>query len=868
MFCLTSENFTSATVLLITTIMRLKTRFLFFFFLVSLCTNGLIAHETGITLSYKKALLIGVSHYQDSMWNVIGSTRDLDSIQYALLKNGFKNSDVEKLTDSMATYAGVKNAFLRLLQNAKEGDVIYIHFSGHGRQLEDDIHYADADRQLAITNGDETDGFDEALVLYDAKLRIKDASDPGYLTDDEFGWWLQLLLDKVGITGQVVVSLDASHSGPDELILNANHTAPVSARGGFVEEINNQKTYATNLVLYSACLSNEISYEYDSLGTWTYAFIHALGKTREQTTGDLQTEIEHIYRAKKFNSTPTATGEMMSPLFERSGIAVPHQQFNTKNSKADFYVISIGIGNYKIKGYGNLLFNNCVSDAVGFTDVIHKQYVRYHQNDSNHYYSQVLLNENATLSGIKKAINEVINKAKKEDYFFFNFSGFTYAITDSVRKGEIIFVPFIDGDFYPGKSNSDTLGMSLKQLKDLMTFIPCKNQLLVSEAGLSGDFTRQFTKAMIETSASIQELEKRNRVIMVPRDYGKDNFMCNDQLVASGPINYYLRYYGNRNYLLNIFSDDAKVRQKAAYDILRIENTCGFTEPYSEIYFERDLIENLQFYIQSDELNRGGKSKSTGMNNETLHVGRKYAVVIATGNFEAEGNEWKNLNNPIDDGKEVARLLQANFGYEVELLIDPTADTIFQVLDSLSKTLKENDQFVCFIAGHGDYDPKFFDDGFLVLRNSLSLKKDPYRRTYLPFTLLGNIIDNLPCNQVMLMVDICFGGAFDQKLVKGERSKTPSYNDVETAMMISEKMNKRTRIVLASGSLNTVPDGYRGKHSPFAAKLISALESKGGDRGVILSTQLYESVQWLPSKPFLGELFGNESGAEFLLIAE
>jgi hypothetical protein len=200
-------------------------------------------------------------------------------------------------------------------------------------------------------------------------------------------------------------------------------------------------------------------------------------------------------------------------------------------------------------------------------------------------------------------------------------------------------------------------------------------------------------------------------------------------------------------------------------------------------------------------------------------------------------------------------------------MLDPSVDSLISALKMYSRVLTAKDQFVLFIAGHGDYDPYFFDDGFLVLSNSLAKSKDPNRRTYLAFSQLRNIVDNLPANQILLMIDVCFGGAFDEKISAGpQRGDNDPYADASVDRVMADKLPLKTRIVLSSGSLNTVPDGYLGKHSPFAARVLTALESKGGERGVLTSSQIFQLVEFLPSKPVKGELKGNEGGAEFFLI--
>src|SRR6185436_1140739 len=62
---------------------------------------------------------------------------------------------------------------------------------------------------------DETDGYDEALVPYDAGMRFDPVTNNGshHLRDDELGDKLRQLRKKIGNTGSLLVLLDACHSG-------------------------------------------------------------------------------------------------------------------------------------------------------------------------------------------------------------------------------------------------------------------------------------------------------------------------------------------------------------------------------------------------------------------------------------------------------------------------------------------------------------------------------------------------------------------------------------------------------------------------------------------------------------------------------
>ncbi len=816
------------------------------------------AQATNQKSPQKLALLIGVAEYKVWLMSRKESVNDVDSLEEALLHRGFKKKNITKLTNSEATKAAVLEALHNLNFHAGQGDIIHIHFSCTGKHFKDD-------------NGDEKDGFDEAFALYDALIGAADPMNMGYLSDDEFGLLIKPLVEKVGSTGQIIVSADAEYSGPDEKEISPSGDAQVKTRGGFIEEL-----MAANspVLFFSSNLSGEYSQTYQGMGLWTYSYIQALKKSTITDYADVQQFIISKYSELGFSekATPSLSGDIHRLVYSQNPYQLSSFTQAIKNySESNFHVLSIGISEYHYQGMNGSAFSNCARDARRFSAVINEQFQMYGNPGDRSFKSYVLLNEEATLSAIIEAINAIANEAGRNDFFFLNFAGYTQETKDSLGNDELFIMPYVarDSGVRISPWTTDNYGFSLRALSDLLVFIPCQNQLIVSEAGSSEKFTRLFTKALIETSPSIMEIERRNRVIMVPKSMGRDQTPCMSEIIEAGPISHFMSEVGETKCLLNLFHESKQQREKIAYEILRTETACGFSSPYVEIFFERDIIDNLQFLMEGSALqSRGGRSRSTRTDTSgKATFGSRYALLIGSNNYQKGKPMWQDLTNPIVDAKAIANLLESNFGYEVELLLDPTANEIIKALSLISKKLKENDQFICFIAGHGDYDPDFFDDGFMVLSESMSLSKDPYRRSYLPFSQVGNIIDNLPCKQVLLMVDVCFGGAFDQKLSNGPmRSKNSVYDDVSIDEVIKSHSTKTTRIVMSSGSLNVVPDGYHLKHSPFAFRMIAALESKGGASGVITSNQLYEMVSRLPSKPFKGELNGNEPGSEFFLI--
>ena len=151
----------------------------------------------------RRALLIGIGEYPaESEWTLMHGDNDVRIIREFLLGQGVKAECIETITNESVTKKGILSALERLTKTAGKGDVVYIHFSGHGQQVTD-------------LDGDEEDGFDEAWVPYDARKKYAAGVYEGenHIIDDELNAYLKKLRAKVGPKGRITVVSDACHSG-------------------------------------------------------------------------------------------------------------------------------------------------------------------------------------------------------------------------------------------------------------------------------------------------------------------------------------------------------------------------------------------------------------------------------------------------------------------------------------------------------------------------------------------------------------------------------------------------------------------------------------------------------------------------------
>lgn len=254
-----------------------------------------------VTSQTKRALVVGLGQQQDKAWNKINGDKDVPIVQGMLKSAGFKS--VTTLVNQQATKAGIIGAFKRMAASCKQGDVVYIHYSGHGQQMTD-VH------------NDETDGLDECWIPYDAyRKACKTYHGEKHLTDDELNVYLNAIRDKIGAKGKLLVVIDACHSGDgtrgdeDDVVRGVEEVfeavKSLIIGDNDKEKVINQKAkpLAERWITLSACKSDQVNIEMKNpaVGKLTYAL------WMELKNGDKINNEEFIKRIRKFVNRNTSS---------------------------------------------------------------------------------------------------------------------------------------------------------------------------------------------------------------------------------------------------------------------------------------------------------------------------------------------------------------------------------------------------------------------------------------------------------------------------------------------------------------------------------------------------------------------------------
>ena len=297
----------------------------------------------------KRALLIGISQYErqatpkqpPDWWN-LSCEADVKALQEALMKSfGFPAQDILVLTNEKATRDGIVNAIrTHLIDGAKPGDVVYLHFSGHGQRIADD-------------NDDEFDGQDESLIPFDYKSQSAVDGAATNLRDDMLGELLGQLQSKMSVQGKLVGSitftLDCCFSGtatrgdPPEGRLTARGRGwmPIDGpepspqgrgqpdSGGGL--LTRGEAAAQGYVLITASSHDQLAKEWSDpergkMGAMTSFLVRELERATPQTTyRSLFEKMDANLRAVILEQNPQLEGSADALLF--SGTAVPRPAY-------------------------------------------------------------------------------------------------------------------------------------------------------------------------------------------------------------------------------------------------------------------------------------------------------------------------------------------------------------------------------------------------------------------------------------------------------------------------------------------------------------------------------------------------------------
>lgn len=459
--------------------------------------------------------------------------------------------------------------------------------------------------------------------------------------------------------------------------------------------------------------------------------------------------------------------------------------------------------------------------------------------------------------------NRLTKQVSPDDIFIFFYAGMSEVFT-SKAFGQLPYFGLTDTIRFnsKGELQNEQQVMTSVSIKNWLNKLEAKRQLVIFDAVKGENFFPAFISVAFEKDPLLAGISERNRAFIYNLEMAYES-----SGIGGGMLTYNMTRM-NRDWFSKIFSADPAIRESSKSQFITRQfsslKETGMRPSASSISFERDYIDFL----------KGLEFKTASRGNETLQQAKKkniaaatnYALLIATDDYRDPS--WKKLSNPVNDAATIEKELKENYGFQTEILKNPTRRQILETIRKYKTDIRydSTSQLLIFIAGHGGYDS--FVNGFIAASDSRSAEEDPLRDTYIPHSQLRDIINTIDCNHILVVLDVCFGGTFDEKLSAAGSRAEGIYKDVDKAGFIERKLKYRSRLYLTSGGKEYVPDGRPGMHSPFAFRFIDALRSKSDQYGIISFDKLKTALEKVVPEPRAG-MFGNgEPGGDFIFIAK
>lgn len=254
-----------------------------------------------------RALVFGLGKQEDPTWGRIHGDNDVHYVVNFLQQAGY--TDIVTLKNEKATKQAMVEAFQSLAGRCRKGDVVYVHYSGHGQLMTD----LDGDEALKWENSHAD--WDESWIPYDAYM-VYGPNDRGekHLCDDEVAILLQAVRDKIGKRGRLTVVVDACHSGDATCGEMDECVRGVDTKFSIPRKLNMPMPQLTeeNWRTVSACKPNQLCSEVKEkqVGKLTYALYRLGIGIMRLDNGRLEQRLNDFLKQYqgRIRQTPMVTG--------------------------------------------------------------------------------------------------------------------------------------------------------------------------------------------------------------------------------------------------------------------------------------------------------------------------------------------------------------------------------------------------------------------------------------------------------------------------------------------------------------------------------------------------------------------------------
>jgi len=195
-----------------------------------------------------------------------------------------------------------------------------------------------------------------------------------------------------------------------------------------------------------------------------------------------------------------------------------------------------------------------------------------------------------------------------------------------------------------------------------------------------------------------------------------------------------------------------------------------------------------------------------------IDFGDYKALVIGNDNYQ----HLPKLETAGRDAREIAGLLEDDYGFNVRLLLDVDRHDMVSALSELTAGTRPSDNLLIYYAGHGSMEGRD-NEGYWQPVDALPMDTSQWISTKYE---VATLLEQSSARHILVIADSCFSGS----LVNATGAQTQASSDEQQSLRA--KLAHRSRLAITSGSLQPVLDSGTDGHSVFAQALMASLEKK------------------------------------------
>lgn len=237
---------------------------------------------------------------------------------------------------------------------------------------------------------------------------------------------------------------------------------------------------------------------------------------------------------------------------------------------------------------------------------------------------------------------------------------------------------------------------------------------------------------------------------------------------------------------------------------------------------------------------------------QLTNTGKYYALIIGVSEYD-DPKIPDLMGEPTKDARTLFNILTQKYTFEtqnVKLLINPSYRQVIRSFDDFAKKVGEEDNFLIFYAGHGNWDENS-EVGYWLPKDA----ELGYTDAWLYNSVLVDNIRKVNSKHTLLLADACFsGGIFKTRSLLQGASKS-----------IQKKYELKSRNAITSGTLKTVPN-----KSVFFKYLSDRLQTN--TQKYLSASELFSRIEIpvgnnSPNTPQFGDIKNvGDEGGDFIFI--